>query len=164
MNKKTKTHTRQVKSDHDKRLLMDYIANLNQPFAVTFHEAGEKRRDAQNRLMHLWFKEAGEQGDLTAIEQKSYCKAYFGVPILLFENEAFRNQYNAIVRPLSHEKKLQIMAPPIDLPVTSLMTVKQCSKFLNEVWLHYSQIGFQLTDPAALGLEDLFKRCGDGKR
>ncbi len=157
-----KNHERQVRTDYDKKMLHRYIDTLTEPFSVRFQSAGEKRRSAQNRLMHLWFKEAAEQGDMDAVEQKSYCKAYFGVPILVAENEAFRDQYNAIVRPLSYEQKLQIMAPPIDLPVTSLMTVKQCSVFLNKVWEHYSGMGYQLTDPADLGLDDLIKRVGDG--
>jgi len=39
------------------------------------------------------------------------------------------------------------MMIPIDLPVTSAMTTKQKTKYLDEVYKHFTGLGIQLTEP-----------------
>lgn len=93
-------------------------------------------------------KEAAEQlQDETAEEKRAYCKLHFGIPILRAESDDFRDTYDRIIRPMSYEQKLELMAAPIDFPVTRIMTVKQKTQFLDAVFGHYTSLGVQLTMP-----------------
>ena len=114
---------------------------------------GAPRSLAQNKLQRMWMLELEQQGDMTAEEYRAYCKAYFGVRILRAENEAFRQQYDSIVRPLEYEQKLEIMKEPIDLPVTRLMTVSQKKRYLDDIYTYWTGRGFRLTDPDLKGME-----------
>ena len=89
-------------------------------------------RDAKEKAkeQRKWVRELEEQGDMRAEEYRAYSKAYFGVPILLAENDAFAEQYTAIVKPLPYDQKLEIMRQPIDLPITRIMTAKQKKQYL----------------------------------
>ena len=90
---------------------------------------------------------------MSAEDYRAYCKAYFGVRILRAENEAFREQYDRIVRPLEYEQKLEIMKEPIDLPVTRLMTSRQKKRYLDDIYTFWTGKGFKLTDPDWQGME-----------
>ena len=46
------------------------------------------------------------------------------------------------------------MAEPFDFPVTRLMTVKQHKRYLDAIYVHYTGLGFGLTDPENLWSDD----------
>lgn len=142
-----------IRNDEDAKALLDALQSQEYPYTLTFKAGEMSRSNRQNRLQWQWYKDAEKQGDQTAREYRAYCKAFFGVPILLSENDDFAIQYNEIIRPLAYEEKLALMQPPIDLPVTSLMGVKQMSSFLDSVWNHFTGLGMILTDPQLMGLE-----------
>ena len=99
-------------------------------------------------LQRKWLNEAAEQlADDTAENYRAYCKLVFGVPILRAENEEFRRQYDAIVKPLPYEKKVEIMKEPIDFPVTRLMTTHQKARYLDQIYQFFREKGVQLTEP-----------------
>lgn len=135
-----------IRTEHDRKMAIKRIESAELPCTMTLTK-GAPRSIEQNRLNRMWMLELEQQGDMTAEEYRAYCKAYFGIPILLAENEAFRQQYEAIVKPLPYEQKLEIMKEPIDFPVTRLMTVKQEKRYLDEVYGYWTGRGFQLTDP-----------------
>lgn len=142
-----------IRNDSDAHKLLETIKSQPYPITLTFKAGEESRSNRQNRLFWQWLKDAEKQGDQKDWEYRAYCKGHYGIPILIAENDDFAIQYNDIIRPLPYEEKLALMNPPIDLPVTSLMTVKQMSKFLDSVWNHFTGLGFVLTDPQLLGLE-----------
>lgn len=147
--------TRVVRSKSDLQKLMLWLnARSEFPFTIQLKRGEPTRTVAQNRLQWQWFNDAAAQGDQTASEYRAYCKLHFGVPILREENEDFRAQYDALVRPLAYEHKLALMLEPIELPVTSLMNTKQKTRYLDAVWQHFTGQGYQLTDPAMLGIAD----------
>lgn len=111
----------------------------------------EKRSNDQNRLQRQWINEAARQGDQTAEEYRAFCKLHFGVPILRAENEDFLHQYNKTVMALTYEQKLEIMKVPIDFPVTRLMNKKQKTMYLDAMYLHFTGLGFLLSDPESRG-------------
>lgn len=151
----SKQITRNIRSESDKQHLMRYIIGLNTyPVSVVIKPGKEPRSLQQNRLQFQWLKDAEEQGDQTAEEYRAFCKLHFGVPLLRAEDEEFREVYDTIIKPAPYEHKLRMMSPPIDLPVTSRMKVKTMTAYLNDVWNHFTGMGFQLTDPAMLGIED----------
>ena len=139
-----------VKTSGDRDRLIKLIESRELPFTVNLTK-GSIRSIEQNRLQRLWLNEAAEQGDHTAEEYRAYAKLTLGVPILRAENEAFADQYDRIVKPLPYEQKLELMMEPIDFPVTRLMTSKQMSEYLNQMFRMFSEMGFRLTDPEMQG-------------
>lgn len=131
-------------------MLIRFIEGHKLPFTVTL-TAGKHRTTHQNRLQRLWMNEIAEQlGDITAEEARGYCKLAIGVPILRAENEAFRERYDAIVKPLPYEQKLALMQEPFDFGVTRLMNTKQKTDYLDAVHRHFSEKGVVLTNPEEL--------------
>ena len=135
-----------VKTEGDRDRLIRLLQAREMPYTVNLTK-GSIRSIEQNRLQRLWLNEAAEQGDHTAEEYRAYCKLTLGVPILRAENEAFAEQYDRIVKPLPYEAKLELMMEPIDFPVTRLMTSKQKTQYLDQMWRLFSGMGFQLIDP-----------------
>lgn len=141
-----------IRTEHDRKMAIKRIENADLPCTMTLTK-GAPRSLEQNRLQQMWNLELSEQGDMEAEEYRAYNKAYFGIPILLAENEAFRQQYEAIVKPLPYEQKLEIMKAPIDFPVSRLMTVRQHKDFLDKIYGYWTGKGFRLTDPDWKGME-----------
>ena len=139
-----------VKTSGDRDRLIKLIESRELPFTVNLTK-GAIRSIEQNRLQRLWLNEAEEQGDHTAEEYRAYCKLTLGIPILRAENEAFAEQYDRLIKPLPYETKLGLMMEPHDYPVTRLMTSKQKSKYLNQMYRMLSEMGIQLTDPEMQG-------------
>ena len=141
------TRVLETKSDID--MLASLLRAKKLPCTVTVVQ-GRKRSTEQNRLNRMWMIEAAQQlGEFDAEGYRAFCKLHFGVPILRNENEAFREQYDAIVKPLSYEQKIEIMKEPIDLPITRLMTSGQEKRYLDDVWDHFTKLGVKLTEPEA---------------
>lgn len=140
------TVNRAIQNDYDRDMASKLVANRPYPFTLTITD-GSHRSNAQNRLQHMWMKEISEQkGDITPEEARAYCKLTIGIPILR-QNEAFRIRYDEILKPLSYEHKMAIMSEPINLPVTSLMSTKQLSEYLEGIIRHFGEQGIVLTMP-----------------
>lgn len=136
-----------IKSEGDRALVLDAIGKRKLPFTVTI-EKGAKRSLEQNKLQRLWVNEAAEQlQDETAEEKRGYCKLHFGVPILRNESEEFREKYDRLIKPRSYEEKLELMMEPFSFPVTSLMTTKQKTQYLDAMYHHFRSQGVVLTEP-----------------
>jgi hypothetical protein len=89
-----------------------------------------KRSMNQNDISHAWYAELALQDrQEDARGHRRYCKLHHGVPIMR-EDDDFRTAYDAVIKPLSYELKLQAMDC---WPVTSLMDKAQMSKFLEAV-------------------------------
>lgn len=142
--------TRFVETERERHLLIRFIESQTLPITVSVTKGG-KRSLKQNRLQRQWLNEISQQlGDQTPEEVRGYCKLTIGVPILRAENEAFREKYDAIVRPLPYEQKLALMMEPMDFPITRLMSIKQATAYLDGVHRHFSAKGIVLTDPGDL--------------
>lgn len=141
--------TRVIASEAEREALMHLIRARPLPFTVEIVK-GRRRSDRQNRLQRLWANEIAEQlGDRTPEEVRAYCKLHFGVPLLRAESELFAERYDATVRPLPYETKLALMAEPLDMPVTRLMTTDQKKRYLDAIVQHFCAQGVVLTDPDA---------------
>lgn len=139
--------SRTVTTEAERAMLLKYIADQKLPFTAAITK-GVKRSVEQNRLQRLWVNEIAEQrGDATPEEVRGEVKLTIGVPILRAENERFCAEYDRVIKPLPYEEKLKLMMEPLDFPVTRLMTTAQHSKYLDEIFRHYSEKGFLLTDP-----------------
>lgn len=141
--------TRSIETEDDVKRACVWIAGMKRPFTLQV-QPGRRRSTEQNRTQHLWYAEIAEQkGDMTTYQVRAYCKLHFGIPILRAENELFRDKYDRIIRPLAYEAKMELMSPPIDLPVTSLFTVKQETAYLDLVQQFAAGLGIRLTQPEA---------------
>lgn len=109
---------------------MHDLFNNRQQFTVTVSE-GRKRSLDQNAISHAWYAEIARQhAEFTPKEAKRYCKLHLGVPILRAEDPDFRRIYDQAIKPLDYADKLIAMEI---LGVTSLMTTKQFSEYLEHV-------------------------------
>ncbi|WP_420961125.1 hypothetical protein [Brucella sp. IR073] len=138
--------TRVIETPWDRQLLFKYIEQQKGPITVTITK-GKHRTTDQNRLQRLWVKEIAEQRCEPTEDVRAYCKLHIGIPILRNENEGFRAEYDAVIRPLPYETKLRMMKVPLDWAVTRLMTTKQLTAYLDEVHRTFSEQGIVLTNP-----------------
>lgn len=149
--------TRVVTTDRDKAMFIRFIEGFEPPFTATLTK-GKHRSVAQNRLQRLWCNEVADQrGDRTAEEVRGETKLRIGVPILRAENETFCESYDRVVKPLPYKHKLECMMEPLDFPVTRLMTSKQKTKYLDQMYRYWTAEGVELTIPD-WGQEE-FERC-----
>lgn len=142
---------RAIHTEYERKQLLKLLSSKKLPFTVEI-TGGRRRSVEQNKLQRLWLREIAEQlGDRTAEDVRAECKLTLGVPILRSENEAFRERYDAVVRPLPYEQKLAIMAEPLDMPVTRIMTVDQKQRYLDAICQRYLEMGIVLTQPDSIG-------------
>jgi hypothetical protein len=141
------TINRTIETDHDRNMAARLIEGRGLPFTLTLTD-GKHRTTKQNKLQRLWMNEISEQkGDMKPEEVRAYCKLTIGVPILRAQNEAFRDGYDRVVKPLPYEQKLAIMAEPLDMPITRLMTTAQKTEYLDGIIKHFAEQGIVLTMP-----------------
>lgn len=141
------TINRTIETEHDRTMAARLIEGRAIPFTFTLTD-GKHRTTAQNKLQRLWMNEIAEQkGDMNPEEIRAYCKLTIGVPILRAQNEAFRDGYDRVVKPLSYEQKLSLMSEPLDMPITRIMTTAQKTEYLDGIVRHFAEQGIVLTMP-----------------
>lgn len=138
--------TRVVDSEEDREALVALIRSRPLPFTVEIVK-GKRRSVEQNRRQRHLIREIAEQTDQTAEEVRAYCKLTIGVPMLRSESELFAESYDATVKGLPYETKLALMAEPLDLPVTRLMTVEQTTRYLDEIERTFAEQGVRFSPP-----------------
>jgi len=100
---------------------------------------------SQNDISHVWYEQVAlELREDTALGVKCESKLHCGVPILCAENAEYRALYDAVIRPLPYELKLEAMKA---WPVTSEMTKPQMSQYLDDMAAYWSRKGVILTRP-----------------
>lgn len=124
--------------------LTTLLGTLKQPFTVEWRQGRDRSLD-QNELMWLWATETARQrGDVTTDEVQQEWKLIYGVPILREEEASFREVYDEALKGQPYPVKLKAMR---FLPITSIMSVKQMTKFLDTVQRECAEQGIRLTDP-----------------
>lgn len=106
---------------------------------------GAPRSLDQNAISHAWYAQlADELREFDDLGWKCFCKLHFGVPILRAEDAEFRAFYDAGLKGLSYEQKISAMK---FVPVTSLMTKAQLSKYLEAMQADFVGRGVVLEFP-----------------
>ncbi len=99
-------------------------------------KTGKDRSLEQNAISHKWYEIiASNLPEENMIGWKCFCKLHFGVPILRTEDDDFREAYDKAIKGLMYEQKLSVMNI---LPVTSLMTKGQLSRYLEAMQNHFT--------------------------
>lgn len=136
--------------------LAEILRGRKLPLTVSWSQ-GAPLSNAQRRLSFQWYRDVSRQlSEQTDGEVRAECKVIHGAPILCAENERFDQAWQNLRAAMHHEAALKFVEHT-ELPVTSLMTVKQMSAYLDAVQRHYSAQGVRLTDPEALKYESEFR-------
>lgn len=121
--------------------LSDAIGSLREAYAKHRRlkvsiRAGKRSLD-HNAISHVWYAQiANELREDTPEGVHCECKLRFGVPILRAEDDDFRTFYDkAIKGALTYEEKIEAMR---FVPVTSLMTPDQMSRYLDAMQKAYT--------------------------
>jgi hypothetical protein len=139
-----------IETENGRQSLLRFIEKQELPFTISIARGGA-RTDKQNRLFHLWIGEIQRQRSDESHEYwRGYCKLTLGVPLLRHADETFREAYDTTVKALPYETKIRCMMEPIAFPVTSRMTTKQMTEFLNDVHRHFAEQGIELSIPPDL--------------
>jgi hypothetical protein len=102
-------------------------------------KTGKDRSIKQNNVTHRWYEQiARELREDDVIGWRCYCKLHHAVGIMRAEDEEFRTNYDAVVRPMKYEDKLLIMR---FMPVTSLMTKDQLTRYAEQVQADFRKRG-----------------------
>lgn len=137
---------RLIETEGERKRLVAFISHQPLPF-VAIIKSGKARSIDQNRLQWLWANEAAEQRqDVSAAEVQREWKLNIGVGILM-EDEDFSNVWTPAEQKLTYEEQLDLMQV---LPVTSMMSSKQLSRYLDLVYQHNTERGIELTNPEDL--------------
>lgn len=106
-------------------------------------KTGKDRTKPQNNFTHAWYEQlAREMPQHDALGWKCECKLLHGVPILRAEDAEFRAFYDAAIKKtLSYEEKIAAMK---FVPVTSLMTTAQLSKYCEALQADFAKRGVML--------------------
>ena len=138
--------SRVITSETDRKNLLLWLGQVDLPCTVSVVK-GKKRSVDQNRLQRLLLNEISEQSGHTKEEVRAYCKLAIGVPILKDEDDYFREKYDRLIQPHTAQERLEMMALPLDFPVTRLMTTKQMTAYIDEIYRHFTSKGMVLTVP-----------------
>ena len=105
--------------------------------SVEVKPVGNKRGLPQNALAAIWYNQIDKAISYPVGATKCECKLFFGVPILRAENEKFREGYDKLIKHrMTQEEKLELMRW---FPVTSLMSVKQMTRYMEAVQHYYAE-------------------------
>ena len=138
-------NTRTVITPEDAARLAGFIAGLPIPFTLTWRE-GATRSLSANALLHKWYGEIAQHyGDRTAMQVKGECHVAYGVPIKS-RDAAWAWVWRQISGALTYEQKCRVFERGI-LAVTSTMTTKELSEYMDAMSQHYRGQGVYLTDP-----------------
>jgi hypothetical protein len=145
------TNRRHIVTRQEAERLAEFVVGLSPPFTVSWTEGGKRSLD-QNALMWRWNDEIAKHfGDRTADDVHRENKLLIGCRILVRDDPDFA-EFVTNLSGLTYEQKLQAMDY---LAVTSIMTTRQLSEFMDTVHRKFSQQGVMLTDP------DMLKYAGE---
>lgn len=122
---------------------------------------GKDRTKLQNNLINRLYRCIGTQRFCGFEEARAEAKLIIGMPILNRDNIEFRRIYNEHIKPVDHAMKLKIIEV-MQIPVTSLMTVKQAREYLNNIFLKYGEDGV-VFEESDYGLKDVINKFKDKK-
>lgn len=116
--------------------------NAHHYLRITIRTGRDRTLD-QNSVTHCWYEQvSNELREDSPLGVKRFCKLHFGVPILRAEDAEFREMYDAAIKAsLSYEQKLKAMD---FIDVTSIMSTKQLTAYMDEMRDHYDKRGVKL--------------------
>lgn len=111
------------------------------------------RRSLLNRYSHAIYREAAKlKQEGFELDEKAECKLRHGIPILINDPEdgaECEDYYRRLMTGLNYEERLARMyeGHKFYIPVTSLMTDDQMSKYLERILRDYARQGYSILTP-----------------
>ena len=113
----------------------------------------EKRRDILNRLSHAIYNQAAlMKGDSFPDDEKAYMKYHHGLVVLMDDpNDGAEclDYYKRLMSGVPYEQRIERMKEThkFYIPVTSLMTDSQMSKYVRRILMDYASRGYVILTP-----------------
>lgn len=108
------------------------------------HRIEYKRTSDQNALYWEWVSQVANHQGETKEDTHREAKLSLGCPILFRDNEKFADFYRRIIAPLPREDRLAAMD---FIDVSSVMTTRQMTEFMDEFEKKWRMRGVRLTMP-----------------
>lgn len=132
-------------TQEDAASLSEYLVGLPLPFSVSIG-GGLTRTKSQNALLHKWYGEiAAQLGDTDAHQVKGECHRKWGLTIRL-RDEVFAFVWKRSAVGLNYEQECKFLASGA-LNVSSAMSPKELTEYMDAMSREYRLRGFFLTDP-----------------
>jgi len=143
-----------LRGPDQRRFAKELVDRAPDDAVVNIREAGESRTGQQNRTLHMWFGEIAKQcGDRSAIDVKGECHRTWGLAIKMRDPQ-FAWVWEKTGAHLGYEKQCSLLASGV-LNVSSSMTAKELSEYLDDMSRHYRTNGYYLTDPELQKYEEV---------
>lgn len=100
-------------------------------------DTDRRRTTAQNRLIYKIYQRIGKTlygGDES--HARNECKLRIGCRILYRDSKDFAETFDRVIRPLSHETRMQAMNL---ISVSSIMTINQSTEYIKTIMTEYGQ-------------------------
>lgn len=141
----TNMPSRILRTDKDREAFTRFLASFDLPCTVTVIK-GARRSNPQNATAHAWYAQIGAEYGMTPAEAKALCKLTHGLPIMEAENPAWVAEWSPLYAPLPYEMQRKLFEA---IPLTSKLSVRQMSAYMNAVQAEYRAQGVALIDPEA---------------
>jgi hypothetical protein len=131
----------------------------HEPLEISYEPFAVARQLDQNALSHVWYRQAAKQlGDREIWEVADECKLDYAVPILLANNQEFRELFKYCLAPYHREQRIEILGKGF-VNCTRLLTRKEFTEYLNGIQNYYGKNGIHLV--AQGEYEELMLRAYD---
>lgn len=147
--------TRFIREPQHVDALADLLRARKLPLTVSWAQ-GAPRTTAQNNLAFRWYQDAARQlGDCDHGDTRAISKVQFAAPILCRDNEVFRASWERLRSRFAHEEIVEFVKAT-ELPMTSIMGLKQMIEFMDGIEKYWRGAGVMLTDPMMMKYEQEF--------
>ena len=121
--------------------------DLSQPKRISITDWSGKRGLTSNGLAQVWYSQIGDLIGYDAKTTHQLCKIDFGLPIILQQDD-YGETIDFILQATNfykqdREHQVKIVS---GLQITSKMTTKEMSRYLNDVQHFYGNCGLELTN------------------
>jgi len=144
--------SRILHDEMDRKAWLTFVSAQPLPCTVSLTK-GARRSLPQNSTAAKWYAQiSAETGD-TPAEVKALCKWRYGKPIMEAEKPEWVEKWEPLYSPLPYMMQLRLFEV---IPLTSLMTTRQMSAYMDAVQQEYRAQGVALIDPEARRLEQMY--------
>lgn len=145
--------SRAIRTEQDREAFIRLLMQFQIPCTASLAK-GIRRSQQQSRTAEKWYSQIGAETGQLPIQVKGECKLMYGLPIMQTENAAWVAEWEPIYGPFDYKGRLKLFEI---IPLTSKLTTKQMSNYMDAVQGVYRAMGIPLIDPEALKYEAEFR-------
>ena len=137
--------SRAIRTEADREAFTRLLSAFPMPCTASLAK-GVSRSNQQSRTVEKWYAQIGQETGQLPVQVKAECKMRYGLPIMLTENAAWVAEWAPIYEPFDYARRLKLFEV---IPLTSKLTTRQMSRYMDAVQMTYRQMGIALIDPEA---------------